>query len=195
MKNSSLKVLAVACVLSAAGNSVANEKSPTEASKKPEESSSAASRPSESMSLMKGWAVNFLQPSLRFYFDYGSDDPGEIDLYNDGSLVPSINLIELYRPYVAKNFFLGNKDLLLGPAFGFGLTAPAKDGQGEGAEKTGDSPVLLLTGGAIVGVPFGSDEAFVGIEAGYAWGMSFDEGFADGDDLAIYVGLSYKFRF
>lgn len=150
---------------------------------------------SESNSLLEGWTTSFLQPSLRYYYDYGSDDPGEVDLYNDGNLVPTIDLVEIYRPYSLKNFFLGGRDLIVGPSFGLGLSGPAKDGTGDNAQTTGNAPVVVFTAGAIIGIPVGKNGALVGIEGGHAWGASFDEGFADSDDYAVYVGISYKFRF
>jgi len=150
--------------------------------------------PRDDFDFTKGWLPRFFQPSLRVYFDIGTDDAGEIDLYNDGSLVPTINLVELYRPYPVKEFFLGKRDLWIGPAFGIGLTAPAKDGEGKNAEEAGNAPVLLLTGGLLTAIPL-NDKTRIGIESGLAWGISADEGLADADDTAVYVGIALKIDF
>jgi hypothetical protein len=108
--------------------------------------------------------------------------------------VPTINLVELYRPYPVKDFFLGNRDLWIGPAFGMGLTAPAKDGEGANADEASNAPVLLLTAGMLGAVPL-NKQTMIGIESGFAWGISADEGLADADDTAVYVGIALKIDF
>lgn len=45
------------------------------------------------------YLIRVFSPSARIYFDTGSDDKDEIDIFNDGKISPSINLAEIYFPY------------------------------------------------------------------------------------------------
>jgi len=164
-----------------------------------EETSKERKEPRDDFDMTKGWKPRVFQPSARIYFDTGSDDPNEIDLYNDGNLVPTINLLELYRPCKPQDFFLDtDKNLYFGPAFGVGISAPAEDGDkktgGPAPEEASDAPVLLLTAGVLVELEI-TKNAFAGLEFGYAMGFSADEGLSDADDGAFYVGLALKFDF
>lgn len=40
-------------------------------------------------------SLRLFQPATRIYFDSGNDDPNEPDIFDDGSLVPVINLAEI----------------------------------------------------------------------------------------------------
>ncbi len=141
-----------------------------------------------------GWKAHIMQPSLRMYFDIGTDDADEIDIYNDGSLLPTINFLELYRPIYVKGFLLDpSKEFSVGPAFGFGITAPAGDSP-DGSEQADDAPVLLLSAGVLASVGI-TKNISVGAEVGWAWGFSADEGLNDISDSAIYVGLVLNLQF
>jgi hypothetical protein len=136
-----------------------------------------------------GWKAHIIEPSIRMYFDIGSDDANEVDIYNDGSLVPTINFLELYRPIYVDKFLLDStKEFSFGPTIGFGITAPAGDSP-DGSEQADDAPVLLLSSGVLASVAI-TDKVSVGAEVGWGWGFSADEGLTDISDSAIYVGLA-----
>lgn len=143
----------------------------------------------------------FFQPSYRVYFDLGSDDPGELDIYQDGKLGPTINLVGLdYNiPLDEKRF------ILWGPSVGFGITAPADDSPDQ-TNTADDAPIVLLTAGVFVsfdifGMKKGSSQAHpeeatsVAIESGIAYGISTDEGLESISDVALYFGLTVKYAF
>lgn len=135
-----------------------------------------------------------MQPSVRIYFDLGTDDPGELDIYNDGTLVPTINLVELYVPYYLTYFLPDtSQELYVAPTFGFGITAPADD-SADGTDTASDAPVLILTTGVLAALKM-TEELSLGLEAGFALGLSTDEGLTDISDSAIYVGLVLDYDF
>lgn len=136
--------------------------------------------------------VRYFQPNLRIYFDLGSDEADEVDIYNDGSISPTINLLELYYRYPVNNF-LANGKFSCGPVMGVGLSAPADDSE-DGASNGGDAPVLMLTAGGLALFELRENMSF-GIETGLALGISADEGFENITDLAIYTGIGVKFDF
>lgn len=141
-----------------------------------------------------GWEAHLMQPSVRMYFDVGSDDADEIDIYNDGSLVPTLNFLELYRPIFIDEFLLNTKkEFTVGPTIGFGITAPAEDSE-DGTEEADDAPVLLLSVGALASVEL-NDNVSIGVESGWALGLSADEGVSDISDSALYVGLVLNLKF
>jgi hypothetical protein len=137
-----------------------------------------------------GLNLRVFTPHARVYFDTGVDErqAGEVDIFKDGSIAPTINLLELY-------YAIGNprwlalstdQDWYFGPAVGFGLgPAPGGNEPGSGAA------ILLLTGGLLLDFPLISDNSRIGIEAGYAQGYSASESATDDDDGATYVGMTF----
>lgn len=168
---------------------------------------------------LTGWNLGhkavprFIEPSLRVYFDSGHDDVGEIDLYNDGELLPSVTLFEIYKPfYKSESIFVGSSGQALPCSFGLtaglGITAPAGDPETEakkGAPEMqmtpSDAPVLLLTYGFLLEIATKdsdtttSDGNRFGIEFGRATGLSADEGLDDFSDSAWYVGIRAVVKF
>jgi hypothetical protein len=139
----------------------------------------------------------FIEPSLRIYFDSGHDDVGEIDIYNDGELVPSLTLFELYKPLYKSDELIEGNDLVFSWGFtgGLGITAPAGDSDSEEATS---APVLLLTLGLLAEISNINDNnngSSFGIEFGRALGLTADEGLDDISDSAWYVGLRAKVEF
>ncbi len=152
--------------------------------------------------------VRLFQPKARIYFDQKKNRSGrpELDVFDDGALVPTISLLELYwpKPYAE---CLGQKSWSWGPALGFGLSAPAQDSAG--ATASGGAPVLMLTLGFMTeipvsdvrlasGKPAGAEAQLqgatkMGMEVGCAIGFSSDESLTDVTDTAIYAGFTFKF--
>jgi hypothetical protein len=159
-----------------------------------------------------GPQIRVFQPKLRIYFDTGSDDPGEIDLFRDGSVAPSINFAEIYWPLKYPRW-LGQPNWRWGPNLGFGISAPAADSS-DGTNTASSAPVFMISAGFQLEFPLGGggvDEAAgvedagtasslvkettLGLEVGYAHGFSADEGLTDADDGAVYVGLTLHVQF
>jgi hypothetical protein len=148
--------------------------------------------------------VQVFQPKARVYFDSGTDDPDEVDIFNDGSLVPAINFVEIYWgcPFEGWVEGVGDADWTWGPALGLGITAPANNSD-DGTNKASGAPVALASLGLQARLPIGatasddansSNESFVGLEFGRAIGYSADEGLSDVDDGAWYVGLTLNIK-
>ena len=148
-----------------------------------------------------GMKARVFKPSARVFFDTGSDDKNEIDIFKSGTLDVSLTFLELYFP--SGYWFADTKDPTkvamkswrFGPALGFGSTGPGNDS--EDGEKKAGAPVVLLTAGFLLELPLGisenKKEQIVGLEVGYAQGISTDEGFGDTCDGAIYAGITLLF--
>lgn len=143
-----------------------------------------------------GADFKLFKPSLKVFFDTGNDDPGEIDVFNDGSLSVSLEMVNFVYRYDTELVFNNAPDstkLWIGPSIGVGITSPADDSE-DGSEKASDSPVLMLSAGGFLEYDFSKQTSFL-LEAGYALGITSDEGFDDITDGAIYVGLTFDFSF
>jgi hypothetical protein len=142
-----------------------------------------------------GFGYRFFTPSARIYFDSGTDDPGEIDIFNDGSVSATINILEFILRRPANDFFQpsGDDRIYWGPALGFGITTPARDSD-DGAVEASDAPVFLISAGLFVEIALsGDDKRSIILEGGYTTGFSTDEGLSDNSDGAFYVGLGFNF--
>jgi len=144
----------------------------------------------------------FFDPAARVYFDTGSDGAGEVDLFTNGSISPTIDLIGLYLPWR-----LGHSKHLdrwtVGPNIGVGIgqssgtetisaAVPGDDVDAQEVQETSTSsaPVVLLSlGGLLEYKPNGDQGISFGLEAGFSIGFSADELFDDNDDSAVFVGL------
>jgi hypothetical protein len=151
----------------------------------------------EKKAAMQGASENFggfdfrlFKPSARIFFDTGSDDAGEIDIFKDGNITATIDIVNLvYRWNTGWNFPNNPKSTLwYGLSGGLGISAPADDSD-DGTEQASNSPILLTTIGGFLEYDI-STKTSVLLEAGYAWGITSDESFGDKTDGAIYVGLS-----
>ena len=126
--------------------------------------------------------IRAFSPSARLYFDTGTDDKNEIDVFEDGKLSPAITLAEIYFPYGRwKNWHkldpnsvtnpLSDKEekkisyfnqFLFGPTFGIGITVPPEDAERGVKINNGDeisepassnAPVLFLNAGFLLLFP------------------------------------------
>ncbi len=143
----------------------------------------------------QGLDYRFFSPSARVFFDTGSDNADEVDVFDNGSLTASINLLELiYRYELPKAFNLrGPETLYIGPALGFGLTAPANDSE-DGTVDASDAPVFLISVGIFAEIAISADKnKSIILEIGRVTGFSADEGVGDTDDSASYIGLGFRF--
>jgi len=130
--------------------------------------------------------LRFFDPSARVYFDTGSDDEGEVDLFNDGKLNISVDLVSIYVPWrLGKSSFYDKWSW--GPVIGAGLGAPAKDSEDGSVEASG-APVVLFSLGGMMQYRLESGPSF-SFEAGYSRGFTSDESVDDSDDSASYVGI------
>jgi len=150
------------------------------------------------------------EPKARVYFDTGWEAPDKLNLFHDGSLVPSINFLELFwrRRWPHS---IGHRDWRWGPSFGVGISSQAGDSS-DGTLKASGAPVLLLSSGLQTEFPLSTWQLAqfrrsgycnpdverelraaaptAGIEFGYALGVSSDESLDYSADGAIYVGVS-----
>jgi len=157
-----------------------------------------ASIPLEKKKTFKKGGPDFrlFKPSLKIFFDTGSDDEGEVDIFSDGSLNVSLDLVNfIYRNDTGLKFAnaLEGTTLWWGPSLGVGITSPADD-SADGNEKASDAPVLLMSAGLFLEYDFSENTSFL-LESGYALGITSDESFGDKTDGAIFVGLSLDFKF
>lgn len=140
-----------------------------------------------------GFDFRLFQPSAKIFFDTGSDDDDEIDIFDDGSLNASIDLVNLIYRYDTGFLFHNTTESTLwwGPSVGVGITSPADD-SADGSVKASNAPVLLLSAGIFFEYDISSKTSVL-IETGYVLGLTSDESFGDKTDGAIYFGLSLDF--
>ncbi|MGC6582673.1 MAG: hypothetical protein ACON4K_10185 [Akkermansiaceae bacterium] len=153
--------------------------------------------PMEKKAFKKGGPdFRLFKPSLKVFFDTGSDDKGKIDIFSDGSLNASLDLVNfIYRNDTGLKFANAPEDAKLwwGPSLGLGITSPAND-SADNIAQASDAPVLLLSAGLFVEYDFSESTSFL-LESGYALGITSDESFGEKTDGAIFVGLSLDFKF
>ena len=157
-----------------------------------------------------GPTVRIFEPKARVYFDTGWEAPDKLDIFHDGSLAPSINVLELYwaRPWPED---IGHPDWRWGPNIGIGISSRAGDSS-DGTIQSSGAPVLMLSYGLLFEFPLSTaqidalreDPAYgpaaasrlrrlspkAGVEFGYALGVSSDETLDYSADGAIYVGVT-----
>ncbi len=132
----------------------------------------------------------FFDPSARVYFDTGSDDPDEIDIFNDGGLNPTIEFAAVYLPW---RFGHGAyfDDWSWGPVVGVGISAPPDDSENSMNEAS-TAPVVMLSYGLMVEHEISEGGASFALEVGGATGFSSDESLGDSTDTAAFVGLKFN---
>ena len=157
-----------------------------------------------------GPSVRVFEPKARVYFDTGFEAPAKLDIFHDGSLAPSINVLELYwaRPWPEE---IGHPDWRWGPNIGVGISSRAGDSS-DGSTQASGAPVLMLSYGLLFEFPLSSPQIDAiredpnygpaaanrfrrlspkaGVEFGYALGVSSDESLDYSADGAIYVGVT-----
>jgi hypothetical protein len=118
------------------------------------------------------WGYQILKPSSRIYFDTGSDDPGEVDIFKDGSLGVSVDFLTI-------SYDWGITDALsIGGFVAGGISSITSESD--------HSAILMWSAGIAVGI---KDMPF-SFEAGILQGISAGETLTDKTDTALFVGMS-----
>lgn len=153
------------------------------------------------------WGPKLFRPKIRIYFDTGSDDPDEIDIFDDGAATLAVNIVEFrwdfsYRRYVYEESEPGvakwrmkgdDPEIDLSPwhwglALGVGIGAPA-DNSADGTKDASDAPILLLSAGLYLEFDLGEPEAAKGFDDWQQMGRGF--GFArTGPSLTLEAGYA-----
>lgn len=125
------------------------------------------------------WTFNYqvLKPTTRVFFDFGGDDPGEIDYFKDGDVGLSIDFLTLSVDYaIARGVWVSG-------FVGAGILSAA-----QGGEATGNAAVLMWNAGLSVSF----EKLPVALEFGVMQGISASESLHGGDrnDAAFFVGMS-----
>lgn len=113
-----------------------------------------------------------LKPSTRIYFDTGSDDTDEVDIFKDGKLGVSIDFLTLSYDYGVTD------ELSIGFFAAGGISSTTSEAD--------QSAILMVSAGIAVGV---KDMPF-SFEAGILQGLSASETLKDNSDTALFVGIS-----
>ena len=129
----------------------------------------------------------FFNPSARVYFDTGNDDPGEIDVFNDGGLNPTIDFAAVYLPWRFGHAAYFD-DWSWGPIIGVGISAPTNSAEGD-SDQSSDAPVVMVSLGIMLEYEIAEGGTSLALEFGRAIGFSADESLDDSDDSATFVGL------
>ncbi len=157
-----------------------------------------------------GPTFRVFEPKARVYFDTGWEAPDKLNIFHDGSLVPSINFLELFWRQRWPDR-VGHRDWRWGPSLGAGISSQAGNST-DGTLRASGAPVLLLSAGLQTEFPLSTWQLSqfrqsgyfnpeverellaaaptAGIEFGYALGVSSDESLDYSADGAIYVGVS-----
>lgn len=129
----------------------------------------------------------FLYPSTRVYFDSGTDSADKADLFNDGNINLTLDVVTLYFPWrMGRGEFYDNWSW--GPTISAGISSASKDSK-DGSEEASNAPVVLFSAGLMLEYKFSEDGPYFAFEVGRAYGFSSDESFGDNSDDATYVGL------
>lgn len=118
------------------------------------------------------WGYQILKPATRIYFDTGSDDPGELDIFKDGSIGVSVDFLNISYDWGITD------ELTIGGFFAGGISSTTSD--------TDHSAILMWSAGVAVGI---KDMPFA-FEAGVLQGISASETLSDKTDTALFVGIS-----
>lgn len=133
----------------------------------------------------------FFTPSTRIYFDTGTDDENEVDLFNDGNINVAIDIASIYLPMrFGKGEYYDNWSW--GPMLGLGISSSGNDSAEESRESS-SAPVVLTSLGVVLEYKVEKDGPSIAFEGGYAYGVSADESFDDNNDWAKYVGIKINF--
>ncbi|MEZ6089678.1 MAG: hypothetical protein R3C05_16930 [Pirellulaceae bacterium] len=155
--------------------------------------------------------VRFLQPKARVFFDLKRDNDAQFDLFRNGSILASLDVLEIYKPlkFVTEWFDDENgksKSLYdlgwrFGATLGLGITTALANGGGD----SGGAPIGVASLGLRYEFPIGPEPPMVldqggrpirldqrtrvGFEAGLQAGTSTDEQIRDRFDAGFYVGM------
>jgi hypothetical protein len=153
--------------------------------------------------------VRFFQPKARVYMDLKRRNDGEFDLFNDGAILASLDVIELYfpMPLISERFAEmmgrhGQQTAMgwrVGGTLGMGITTALNNGSAE----NGSAPVSTLSTGIRYEFPLGrpsrelletgdmrlDQRTRVGMEFGLQGGVSTRESLRDSTDIGLYFGV------
>lgn len=153
--------------------------------------------------------VRFFQPKARVFMDLKQSNDGEFDLFNDGAILASLDVIELYfpMPLISERFaeMFGKPDRLsslgwrVGGTLGLGITTALNNGTSE----NGSAPVSTISTGIRYEFPLGrpsrelldtgdmriDQRTRVGMEFGLQGGISTREALRDSTDVGLYFGI------
>lgn len=152
--------------------------------------------------------VRFFQPKARVFMDLKDENDGEFDLFADGAILASLDVVELYfpMPLISDRFgeLLGTPTQLsnigwrVGGTVGLGIATALTNGTDNGR-----APVTTLSSGIRYEFPLGrpsrevietgdlrlDQRTRVGIELGVQAGMSTRESLSDKTDAGLYFGF------
>jgi hypothetical protein len=152
--------------------------------------------------------VRFFQPKARVFMDLKSGNDNEFDLFADGAILASLDVIELHfpMPLISERFgeLLGTPSQLsklgwrVGGTVGLGIATALNNGTDNGS-----APVTTLSSGIRYEFPLGrpsrevletgdlrlDQRTRVGIELGVQGGVSTRESLSDKTDLGVYFGF------
>lgn len=153
--------------------------------------------------------VRFFQPKARVYMDLKRDNDDEFDLFADGSVLASLDIVELYFPMplfserFARTFGrssrLSGLGWRVGGTVGLGLSTALTNGDA----KSNGAPISTLSAGLRYEFPLGrpsqevlatgdyrlDERTRVGIEGGLQGGLSTEESLDEATDLGLYFGI------
>ncbi|MEM9589698.1 MAG: hypothetical protein AAGA03_20615, partial [Planctomycetota bacterium] len=153
--------------------------------------------------------VRFFQPKARIFTDLKRSNDDEFDLFNDGAILASLDVVELYfpMPLISERFaeafgkpaHLSALGWRVGGTVGLGITTALNNGDSQ----NGSAPVSTLSAGIRYEFPLGrpsrelietadtrlDQRTRVGIEGGIQAGVSTREGLDDSVDAGIYFGI------
>ncbi len=153
--------------------------------------------------------VRFFQPKARVFMDLKRSNDGEFDLFNDGAILASLDVIELYfpMPLISERFAevfgkSGPRPSLgwrVGGTIGLGISTALHNGSSD----NGSAPVSTLSTGVRYEFPLGrpsrelldtgdtrlDQRTRVGMEFGFQGGVSTRESLRDSTDIGLYFGV------
>jgi hypothetical protein len=153
--------------------------------------------------------VRFFQPKARVYMDIKRRNDDEFDLFSNGAVLASLDVVELYFPMplisdrfariVGKPSRLSRIGWRVGGTLGVGITTALNNGDSD----NGSAPISTLSSGIRYEFPLGrpsrelletgdwrlDQRTRVGIEGGIQGGVSTDESLADSTDVGMYFGI------
>ena len=152
--------------------------------------------------------VRFFQPKARVFLDLKQDNDDDFDLFDDGAILASLDIIELYfpMPLFSERFAeaAGRTDRLsslgwrVGGTIGLGITTALNNGAASGS-----APVSAVSTGIRYDFPLGrpsreliesgdprmDQRTRVGMEFGIQAGISTRESLRDATDVGLYLGI------
>lgn len=153
--------------------------------------------------------VRFFQPKARIFTDLKRDNDDEFDLFSDGAILASLDVVELYfpMPLISERFAeafgkssrLSSLGWRVGGTIGLGITTALNNG----GTDVGRAPVSTLSTGVRYEFPLGrpsrevletgdarlDQRTRVGIEGGIQGGFSTRESLKNRTDLGLYFGI------